>query len=200
MPRVICEKRNDWLWSKKSPYFAFFQINISVKISVALLRNLCGNLDKKFVSNQSSGLKEMFQGCVWMRCSLDKILSFLVQQVTFPPLQRASLSCEGLELRSLHSEWKENLRKHLSFMAAKPLLGPRATRPYLQQSFTASAGCGQRFSAVYTNTFTSKVSRGLDKPNPKLLDQDKPRLELAVGWISRERRFCTTYTGCLRLI
>ena len=33
------------------------------------------------------------------------------------------------------------------------------------------------------NTFTSKVSRSLDKPNPKLLGQDKPQLELAVGWI-----------------
>ena len=42
-------------------------------------------------------------------------------------------------------------------------------------------GRGQRFTAVYTDTFTSKVSRGLDKPNPKLLDQDKTRLEVAVG-------------------
>ena len=51
-------------------------------------------------------------------------------------------------------------------------------------------GCrGQRFTAVYTNTFPSKVSRGLDKPNPKLLGQDKTRLEVAVGWISRERDF-----------
>ena len=61
----------------------------------------------------------------------------------------------------------------------------------MQQSFTASAGCGQRFSAVYTNTFMFKVSRGLDKPNPKLLGQDKPRLELAMGSISCEHRFCT---------
>ena len=37
------------------------------------------------------------------------------------------------------------------------------------------------FFAVYTNTFMSKVSRGLDKPNPKLLGQDKTRLEVAVG-------------------
>ena len=93
---VICEKRNDWLWSKKSPYFVFFQINISFKISVALLRNLCGNLHEKFVSDKSSGLKEMFQGCIWMRRCLDKILGFLVQQVTFPPPQRESLSREGL--------------------------------------------------------------------------------------------------------
>ena len=47
--------------------------------------------------------------------------------------------------------------------------------------FPATAARVQRFSAVYTNTFTSKVSRALDKPNPELLGQDKPRLELAVG-------------------
>ena len=34
---------------------------------------------------------------------------------------------------------------------------------------------------IYTNVFTFKVSRGLDKPIPKLLGQDKPRLELALG-------------------
>ena len=56
------------------------------------------------------------------------------------------------------------------------------------------------FECIYTNTFTSKVSRGLDKPIPKPLGQDKPRLELALGWISREHRFCTIYTGCSRLI
>ena len=52
------------------------------------------------------------------------------------------------------------------------------------------------FECIYTNPFTSKVSRGLDKPSPKLLGRDKPRLELAVGLLSRERRFCTIYTGC----
>ena len=52
-------KRNDWLWSGKSPYFTLpylFQINSSVKISARLLRNFCGNFDEKFVSGQSSGL------------------------------------------------------------------------------------------------------------------------------------------------
>ena len=83
---LICEKQNNWLWSEKSPHFIFFQINILFKINVVLLRNLCGNLNKKFVSDQWSGLKEMFQGCISMRCCLDKILSFLVKQVTFPPL------------------------------------------------------------------------------------------------------------------
>ena len=94
---------------EKSPYFTFVQINISFKISVALLRNLCGNLNEKFVSDQSSGLKEMSQGCIWMRCCLDKILSFLVQQVTFPPLQRASLSREGLGYN-----WKQSMRSNRS--------------------------------------------------------------------------------------
>ena len=52
---------------------------------------------------------------------------------------------------------------------------------------------------VYTSTFSSSVSCGSVKPNPKFLGQDKPQLELAVGWIIRERRFCTIYTGCSRL-
>ena len=50
--------RNDWLPSGKSPYLTLsfsFQINISVKISVGLLRNLCGNLVEKFASDQSGG-------------------------------------------------------------------------------------------------------------------------------------------------
>ena len=51
------------------------------------------------------------------------------------------------------------------------------------------------FECIYTNTFTSKVSRGLYKPIPKPLGQDKPRLELALGWISREHRFFTIYTA-----
>ena len=52
-------KRNDWLWSGKSPYFTLsfsFQMNFSVNISAGLLGNLCGNLHEKFVSGQSSGL------------------------------------------------------------------------------------------------------------------------------------------------
>ena len=53
--------RNDWLRSGKSPYFTLsfsFQINISVKVSVGLLRKLCGNLVEKFVSDRSSGSNE----------------------------------------------------------------------------------------------------------------------------------------------
>ena len=51
------------------------------------------------------------------------------------------------------------------------------------------------FECIYTNTFTSKVNSGLDKPIPKPFGQDKPRLELALGWISREHRFFTIYTA-----
>ena len=50
------KKQNDWLWSGRSPYFTLsfsFQINISVKFRVRLLRNSCGNLIEKFVSDQS---------------------------------------------------------------------------------------------------------------------------------------------------
>ena len=55
------KKRNDWLWSGKSPYFTLsfsFQINISVKIRAGLLRSLRGNLDERFVSDQLSSLDE----------------------------------------------------------------------------------------------------------------------------------------------
>ena len=37
------------------------------------------------------------------------------------------------------------------------------------------------FEFIYTNTFTSRLSSGLDKTGQILLGQDKPRLELAVG-------------------
>ena len=91
------KKRNDWLWSGKLPYFTLsfsFQINISVKIRAELLQNLCENLDQRFVSDQSSGLKENFQR--WMKWSLDEIYGSLVQQFIFPPLERASLGRETL--------------------------------------------------------------------------------------------------------
>ena len=67
----------DRLRSGKSPYFTLsfsFQIIYSVKSRAGLLRNLCGNLAEKFVSDQSSGLKEMFQR--WMRWSLDEIFAY----------------------------------------------------------------------------------------------------------------------------
>ena len=47
---VICEKQNDWLWSRKLSHFTLsflFQINISVKIIVGLLQNLCGKSRQK---------------------------------------------------------------------------------------------------------------------------------------------------------
>ena len=60
---------------------------------MGLLLNLCGNLDKNFVSDQSGGLKEMLQ-------QMDEVeFSSLVKQVIFPPLQRVSLGYEGLGLK-----------------------------------------------------------------------------------------------------
>ena len=50
------KKRNDWLWSGKLPYFTLsfsFQINILVKFRPRLLRNLCGNLVEKIITDQS---------------------------------------------------------------------------------------------------------------------------------------------------
>jgi len=107
---------------------------------------------------------------VWKRRSVDRweISGSFAQLVIFPSLQRPSLSREGLEY-----SWKQSMRSN---------------------RFSKSR---TTFECIYTNTFTSKVNRGFDKPNQKLLGQDKPRLELAVGWISRERRFCTIYPGVL---
>ena len=93
------KKRNDCLWSGKSPYFTLsfsFQINISVKFRVRLLRNLCGNLIEKFVSDQSvewikSDVPAMDEGE-----KMDEISGSLVKQVIFPPMQRACLGHEGL--------------------------------------------------------------------------------------------------------
>ena len=129
-----------------------FQINISVKIIVGLLRNLYRNLNEKFVSDQSSGLKEMFQECMGMRWSIDEIFGSLVQQVIFPPLQRASLSREDLGYN-----WKQSVQSN---------------RSRLQQA-------ADNVWVLLYEHFHVKVGSGLDKPNPKLLGQDKPRLELA---------------------
>ena len=93
------KKRNDWLWSGKSPYFTLlfsFQINISVKFRVRLLRNLFGNLIEKFVSDQSV---EWIKNDVLAMDEvekMDEISGSLVKQVIFPPMQRASLGHEGL--------------------------------------------------------------------------------------------------------
>ena len=90
------KKRNDCLWSGKSPYFTLsfsFQINISVKFRVRLLRNLCGNLIEKFVSDQSV---EWIVPAMDEVEKMDEISGSLVKQVIFPPMQRACLGHEGL--------------------------------------------------------------------------------------------------------
>ena len=91
---------------------------------------------------------------------MDEFSGSLVQQVIFPPIQRASLGREGLVYN-----WKQSICKHVQARAVIVLGFSKPRKTY---------GC------IYTNTFTSKLSRGLDKPSPKLLRQDKPRLELAV--------------------
>ena len=93
---LICEKRNDWLWSKKSPYFTFFQINILFKFSIALLQNLCGNLDKKFVSDQSSGFERDVPGMHIDEVLFRQNFEFSRAAGHFPATQRASLSRKGL--------------------------------------------------------------------------------------------------------
>ena len=81
-------------------FYSFsFQIIVSVKISAGLLQNLCRNLDEKLVSDQSIGLKEMFQ--CWIRSIVDKISVSLVQQVIF-----ASLQCTFQRL-CFKKNWRE---------------------------------------------------------------------------------------------
>ena len=91
---------------------------------------------------------------------------------------------------SLGYNWKQSMRSTL----------PRPQHSALASAKLQQAKSQTTFECIYKNTFTSKVSLGLDKPSPKLLGQDEPRFELATGWISRERRFFTIYTGGSHLI
>ena len=121
------KKRNEWLWSGKSPYFTLsfsFQINIAVKFSARLLRNVCGNLVEKFVSNQSVEWIKRDVPAMHEVEKMDETSGSLVKQVIFPPMQRASLGRDGLVCN-----WKQSMCEHV------------------QQSFTASASCGKRMSA-----------------------------------------------------
>ena len=115
-------------------FFSFKYIFRSRLLCGAVQLNLCGNLDENFVSDQSGGLKEMFQ-----QMDEVKFRQYFRLSLIFLPLQRVSLGYEGLGYN-----WKESMRS---------ICSP------LQQSR------GQRLSAL-TNTFTSKVSRDLDKPSP----------------------------------
>ena len=61
-----------------------------------LLRNLCGNLVEKFVSDQSV---EWIKGDIKVMDKveiMDKISGSLMKQVIFPPMQHVSLRHEGL--------------------------------------------------------------------------------------------------------
>ena len=94
-------------------------------------------------------------------------LSHVIQQGMFLLLQHASLGREGLGY---------NIENRACAAIVHSFRKPRTM-----------------FKCIYTNAFMSKVSHGLDKPSAQLLGQDKPRLELAMGWMSREGRFCTIY-------
>ena len=74
----------------------FFSINISVKFRARLLRNLCGNLVEKFVSDQSVEWIKRDVPAMDEVEKMDEISGSLVKQVIFPPMKRASLGHEGL--------------------------------------------------------------------------------------------------------
>ena len=132
-----------------------FQINISVKITVwgCCDTFVCGNLDEKFVSDQSSGLKEMFRR--WMRWGLDEISGSLVQL----------LCCRS---------FSRHCSASLSAVKVWDIIENRACATFFHGLSIKAA------DNVWVH-FTSKVSRGLDKPSPKLRGQDKPRFELTTG-------------------
>ena len=93
------KKRNDWLWPGKSPYFTpsfSFEIGISVKFRARLLRNLCGNLAEKFISDQSGEWIKRDVPAMDEVEKMDEISGSLGQQVIFPPIQGASLGLEGI--------------------------------------------------------------------------------------------------------
>ena len=116
------------------------------------------------------------------------------------------------------SLWRDCLLKYFSFKTREKSRGllcspfftlhewtganEKKKKTYAQQSFTASASRGRRFSPFYIIRSLSRLrlSRGLDKTSPKRLGKDKPWLELAVAWISPDRIFCIIYTECSRLI
>ena len=133
--------RNDWLRSGNSHilryFFSFKFIFRSRLLCGAVQLNLCGNLDENFVSDQSGGLKEMFQQVD--EVEFRQYFSALSWSRSFSRHCSACLGYEGLGYN-----WIESMRS---------ICSP------LQQSR------GQRLSAL-TNTFTSKVSRDLDKPSP----------------------------------
>ena len=170
------KKRNDWLWSGKSPYFTLsFSFQLTFRSSLELgCWETCAETSSKSSSaiSQSSESKEMFRR--WMRWR---------KWTKFPAL-------------SWSRSFSRQCSARLSAMKVWYIIENRACAAIVH-SFSKPR---KTYECIYTNTFTSKLSCGLDKLSPKFLGQDKPRLELAVGWISREHRFCTIYTGCSRLM
>ena len=101
------KKRNDWLWSGKSPYFTLsFSFQLTFRSSLELgCWQTCAETSSKSSSaiSQSSELKEMFER--WMRWrKWTTFPALLVKQVIFLPMQRASLDHEGLVYN-----WKQRM-------------------------------------------------------------------------------------------
>ena len=117
------------------------------------MRNLCGNLVEKFVSDQSVEWIERGVPGMDEVEKKDGISGSLVKQVI-------SRQCSA----------------RLSAMKVWYIIENRACAAIVH-SFSKPR---KTYECMYTNTYTSKLSRGGDKPSPKLLGQDKPRLELAV--------------------
>ena len=154
-------------------FYSFsFQIIVSVKISAGLLQNLCRNLDEKLVSDQSIGLKEMFQ--CWMRSIVDKISVSLCSR-SF--LRHCSARFKGCALRKTEESpvlwiceiqvgevWDIIIENGVCAAIVHSFRKPRTA-----------------FESIYTNTFLSPVSHSLVKPSPKLPGQGNLRLELTVN-------------------
>ena len=88
VPSLICEKQNDWLWSRKSSHFTLsflFQINILVKIIYRwAAKKLVRKLRQKVCQQSIKWFERDVPGMYMdeMEFTLDKIFNSLVQQVT----------------------------------------------------------------------------------------------------------------------
>ena len=165
------KKRNDWLWSGKSPYFTLsFSFQLTFRSSLELG---CWQTSAETSSKSSSAISQssVLKGVRWRKWT------------KFPALLWSRSFSRQCSARLLAMKVWYIIENSVCAAIVHSFSKPRKT-----------------YECIYTNTFTSKLSRGLDKSSPKLLGQDKPRLELAVGWISREHRFCSIYTRCSRLM
>ena len=91
------------------------------------------------------------------------------------------LFVEVLQLKNERKNAAAYSARHFSLSTNEPAQ-MKKKKTYAQQSFTASASRGRRFSPIIIRSLSRlRLSRGLDKPSPKLLGKDKLWLELAVA-------------------